>query len=169
MRRVVWGSCCEGHQPFPILSWYVETMGLSTCLARENRYQASWKFHSIYWCPTTFESLPSIECGRASLDPEAARFHIKETVGKSISQALLMYTSLPRDSLYLLCAFLMGCLWKAMYCASHCSTAWYPTESLLWQAQSWQHSAGKSPSRGSWESVFPGCKPVHSAAVICIW
>ena len=30
----------------------------------------------------------------------------------------------------------------------------------------WQHSAGKSPSRGSWESAFPGCEPAHSAAVV---
>lgn len=64
----------------------------------------------IYCCPIKFESLQSIECGHASLDPEAAKLHIKEAVGKSISQTPLIYTSLPGDSLYLLCAFLMGCL-----------------------------------------------------------
>lgn len=38
------------------------------------------------------------------LDPEAARLHIKGTVGKNISCAALIYTSIGRDSLYLLCA-----------------------------------------------------------------
>lgn len=52
-----------------------------------------------------FESLQPRNCCHASLPPglrgcQAPHADAKETVGKSISQAALIYTSLPRDSLY---------------------------------------------------------------------
>lgn len=68
------------------------------------------------------------------LDPEAARLHIKEIVGKNISETPVIHSSLPRDRLYLLCAFLMGCLWKMIRSARHL----LPVLSLRWSAAIWK-------------------------------
>lgn len=90
-----------------------------------------------------FESLQSIQCGHASLDSEAARLHIKETVGKSSSQTDVRQPSqgqplsaerfphgLPLKG-DLLCQAPAARPQPAV--ERCCLKAWYPTETpLLW-------------------------------------